>query len=82
MDKTTIAWIKATLSNDENASDEELITYFMEEGPMSEAEARFWLAKRDFYMMNIVMHDDDGNDIGIYDPKTRTIKSNISNMYV
>jgi hypothetical protein len=73
MDKTTIAWIKSTLANDEYSSDEEIITYFMEEGQMSEEEARSWVAKRSFYSMNLVIEDDDGNDIGIYEPKSRTI---------
>ena len=74
MDKITLKWIKSTLANDENSSDEEIVTLFMEEGQMSEEEARAWVAKRTFYSMNIVMHDEDSNDIGIYDPKASIIK--------
>ena len=74
MDKITLKWIKSTLANDENSSDEEIVTFFMEEGQMSEEEARAWVSKRTFYSMNIVMHDEDGNDIGIYDSKASIIK--------
>ena len=74
MDKITLKWIKSTLANDENSSDEEIVTFFMEEGKMSEEEARAWVAKRTFYSMNIVMHDEDSKDIGIYDPKASIIK--------
>jgi hypothetical protein len=61
---TTEFWIKSILSNDEVSSDEELITLFMEEGNLTEREAKRWIAKRDFYRLNIVM--DDGT---IFDPR-------------
>ncbi len=72
MDKLTINWIKDQLSNNEDASDDELLTYFMEEG-VPEVEAKAWIAKRWIYLRYIVMQDDDGNDIGIYDPHTSRI---------
>ena len=56
-------WIKATLTNDEYSSDEEMMQYFITEGPMSKKEAELWVAKRSYYSMNIVM--DDGS---IYKP--------------
>lgn len=74
MDEQTIYWVKTQLTNDENASDEEIRAHFIE-GGLTEAEADEWVAKRNFYRNNIVMEDDDHNDIGIYDPKTRSIKS-------
>jgi hypothetical protein len=73
MDQNTIYWVKSTLTNDENASDEEMRAYFVE-GGLTEAEADEWIAKRDFYRNNIVLEDDDRNDIGIYDPNTRSIR--------
>jgi hypothetical protein len=48
-------WIKSVLSNDEYSSDEELITYFMEEGKLTKDEAVAWVKKRDIYLNNIVM---------------------------
>lgn len=50
-------WIKAELSNNESSSDEELVTYFMQEGPMTKEEATQWVSKRDFFLNNIVMED-------------------------
>jgi hypothetical protein len=73
MDKKTINWVKSTLTNAEDASDAELRAYFIENG-LTEAEADRWIAKRRFYQFNMVIHDDDYNDIGIFDPNTRTIK--------
>jgi hypothetical protein len=73
MDKQTIYWVKATLTNDENASDEEMRASFID-GGLTDAQADEWIAKRRFYRNNIVMEDDDHNDIGIYDPNTRSIK--------
>jgi hypothetical protein len=69
MDKTTLKWIKSTLANDEYSSDEEMVAYFMQEGSITEEEARNWVAKRNFYSMNLVIEDEGGKDIGIYDPK-------------
>jgi hypothetical protein len=73
MDKQTIYWVKTTLTNDENASDEEMRASFID-GGLTDAQADEWIAKRSFYRNNIVMEDDDRNDIGIYDPNTRSIK--------
>lgn len=73
MDKLTRRWIKDQLTNNEYASDEELLAAFVA-GGVPEAEAKQWIARRSFYERNIVMHDDDGEDIGIYDPRERTIK--------
>lgn len=56
-------WILAVLSNDEYSSDEEIVTLFMQEGGLTEQEARAWVEKRDFYLKNIVL--DDGT---IYTP--------------
>src|SRR5258708_889690 len=57
-------WIQSVLSNDEYASDEELVDYFMHEGGLTSEEAQAWVAKRDFYLNNIVM--DDGT---VYKPR-------------
>ena len=73
MNKLTLRWIKDQLTNNEYASDEELLAAFVEDG-VPEAEAKQWIAKRSFYQCNIVMQDDHGEDIGIYDPHERTIK--------
>jgi len=62
-DAQTQDWIKDILSNDENSSDEELVEYFMEEGPMSKQQAEDVVTKRKFYLNNIVL--DDGS---IYKP--------------
>jgi len=43
-------WIKAVLSNDEAASDEELVNLFMKEAGLSDEEARKWVAKRGMYL--------------------------------
>ena len=73
MNKLTLRWIKDQLTNNEYASDEELLAAFVEDG-IPEAEAKQWIAKRSFYQCNIVMQDDDEEDIGIYDPHDGTIK--------
>jgi hypothetical protein len=73
MDKETLYWVKSMLTNDENASDEEMRACFIERG-LNEAQADEWIAKRSFYRNNIVMEDDDRNDIGIFDPKTGMIQ--------
>lgn len=64
MNSQTEQWIKSVLSNDEYSSDEELLLYFVKEGPMTEEVAKEWISKRDFYLKNIVM--DDGS---VYKPK-------------
>lgn len=73
MDKNTTYWVKSTLSNDENSSDEELRAYFIENG-LTEADADQWISKRTFYRNNIIMEDDDHNDIGVFDLNTQSVK--------
>jgi hypothetical protein len=46
MDEKTIFWIKQTLANDENSSDEEMLEYFVKEGGLSQHEATRWVALR------------------------------------
>jgi hypothetical protein len=73
MNEQTIYWVKTQLTNDEYASDEEMRAYFIEGGLTAE-EADEWLAKRGFYRHNLVIEENAGNDIGIYDPNTRSVK--------
>jgi hypothetical protein len=73
MQRKTMDLVKDALTNFDNTSDEELRAYFIENG-LSETEADEWLAKRSFYNSNIVMQDDDGNDVGIFDPHSQAIK--------
>ncbi len=61
-------WIQAVLSNDEYSSDEEIVTYFIQEGGLAEQEARAWVQKRGFYLKNIVLTDGT-----IYQPDKKTI---------
>lgn len=53
----TERWIKATLANDENSTDEELVQYFsaglFPEYPMAEAIARQWVSRRAEFMGRI-----------------------------
>lgn len=74
MTTKTLKWVKGILANDEYSTDEELYTYFTGSMKLSDEEAHRWIAKRDFYRMNIVMQNDEGNDTGIYDPMTHTVK--------
>jgi len=62
-----LQWIKSVLSNDEYSTDQELAAYFVSQG-LSETEAAHWVSQRQFYLNNIVMHDEEGNDIGVYTP--------------
>ncbi len=73
MDAQSIRWIKDQLTNNEYDGGEELVRHFTSEG-VPEAEARAWVGRRSFYATNIVVQDEDGNDVGIYDPKTRSVK--------
>ncbi len=59
-------FVKASLSNDENASDYEMVNYFVASG-CSEADAQRFVSYRSFFLTNIVM--DDGS---IYQPMRRT----------
>lgn len=53
LDFNTERWIKAVLANDEASSDEELVKLFMEEGGLTEEEARAWIAKRQEYLTKL-----------------------------
>ena len=64
MDAKTISWIKQTLSNDEYSSDEEMLEYFMKEGPLSPEEAAQWLALRPQYMREVFCDAEPGDQIG------------------
>jgi hypothetical protein len=46
----TIHWIKASLCNDETATDEELVAYLSKEGPLTQAEAQAWVDRRIYYL--------------------------------
>lgn len=54
LDEKTEKWVKATLSNDDNSTNDELVAYFTEEGRMSKEEAELWVSRRGFYLNNIV----------------------------
>jgi hypothetical protein len=64
MDEKTIFWIKQTLSNDEYSSDEEMLEYFMKEGPLSSEEAAQWLALRPRYRTDPFWEAEPGDEIG------------------
>jgi hypothetical protein len=53
VDKDTEHWIKATLSNDEASSDQELVDHFMKEGGLSKEDAQAWVAKRGEYLKGV-----------------------------
>ncbi len=46
----TIHWIKATLCNDETATDEEMVAYLSKAGPLTRAEAQAWVERRMYYL--------------------------------
>ena len=50
MDAKTKSWIKSTLANDENSSDEELLEYSVKECGLSRDEAAQWVALRPQYL--------------------------------
>ena len=64
MDVKTISWIKQTLSNDEYSSDEEMLEYFIKEGPLSSEEAAQWLALRHQYRTDPYCEAEPGDEIG------------------
>jgi hypothetical protein len=72
MDKKTLHWVKSILTNDENATDEEMRARFIE-GGLTDSQADEWVTKRSFYRMNIVVEDGEHNDIGIFNPHKGTI---------
>ena len=50
LDSQTAHWVAAVLTNDETASDDELVAYFMEEGKFTKAEAAVLVTKRSEYV--------------------------------
>jgi hypothetical protein len=50
LDFQTVHWVEAVLTNDETASNEELVTYFMREGNFTKEEAELLVAKRGEYL--------------------------------
>ena len=52
-DSKYFKWISATLQNDENSSDKEMISYFMKEGKMPKKEAEFYVEQREKAMNDI-----------------------------
>lgn len=47
--KNLSEWVLDTLVNDEVSTDEEMVAYFMQEGSVSEEQARAWVAERAYY---------------------------------
>ena len=47
-----VAWVEDVLSNDENSTDTELLTYFTSHG-LSQEQARNVLRHREDYLLNI-----------------------------
>ncbi len=50
LDFQTAHWVEAVLTNDETASNEELVEYFMREGNFTKEEAELLLSKRGEYL--------------------------------
>ncbi len=50
LDSQTAHWVEAVLTNDETASDEELVVYFMQEGKFTKEEAEVLVSKRGEYL--------------------------------
>jgi hypothetical protein len=50
LDFQTAHWVAAVLTNDETASDDELVSYFMEEGKFTKEEAEVLVTKRSEYV--------------------------------
>jgi hypothetical protein len=50
LDFQTAHWVEAVLTNDEIASDEELVAYFMQEGNFTNEEAEILVSKRGEYI--------------------------------
>ena len=50
LDSQTAYWAAAVLTNDETASDDELVAYFMEEGKFTKAAAAVLVTKRSEYV--------------------------------
>jgi hypothetical protein len=50
LDGHTAHWVAAVLTNDETASDDELVAYFMQEGNFTKEEAAVLVTKRGEYV--------------------------------
>jgi hypothetical protein len=50
LDFQTAHWVEAVLTNDETASNEELVAYFMREGNFTKEEAALLVSKRGEYV--------------------------------
>jgi hypothetical protein len=50
LDVQTAHWVEAVLTNDETASNEELVAYFMREGNFTKEEAELLVSKRGEYV--------------------------------
>ena len=50
LDSKTAHWFEAVLTNDETASNEELVGYFMREGDFTKEEAELLVSKRGEYL--------------------------------
>jgi hypothetical protein len=50
LDAQTAHWVAAVLTNDETASNEELVAYFMREGKFTKEEAEVLVSKRGEYL--------------------------------
>jgi hypothetical protein len=50
LDSQTAHWVAAVLTNDETASNEELVAYFMREGNFTKEEAELLVSKRGEYL--------------------------------
>lgn len=55
-------WVIEALCNDENTSDAQMVTYFMEQGNVSEEQARAWVAERPYYKGIEYLRDSPAND--------------------
>lgn len=54
MNTAQLEHIVATLANDENSSDDELLTFFVDTVGVSREDAALHIAKRNYYLNNIV----------------------------
>jgi hypothetical protein len=50
LDSQTTHWVAAVLTNDETASDDELVAYFMREGKFTKDEAALLVSRRGEYL--------------------------------
>ena len=53
LDSQTAHWVAAVLTNDETASDDELVAYFMHEGNFTREEAEVLVANRMEFLCRI-----------------------------